>query len=160
MKFIAFELQRCLRDSCIPPFDLFTGEGHWMGLTIRINGQGQALLVISFHPQNMNRLQVKDIKDKLAGFFSEGPGMNCHISSLYFNERQQWESGEFEHLFGDLCITETLLGKQFRISPRCFFSVNTPAAEKISETIADMVHLNRNCTLVILFIFLFTKPSM
>jgi hypothetical protein len=47
-----------LRDSRIPPFDVVTGEGHWMGLTVRITGQGQALVVVAFNSQNMNNLQV------------------------------------------------------------------------------------------------------
>ena len=116
MKFIASELQSCLRDSQIPPFDVVSGTGHWMGLTIRTSTTGEVLLLISFHPQNMNKFQLKDIKSKLRGFFTEGRGVQCNVSSLYFNERQQWESGELEHIYGSECITETLMGKFFQVS--------------------------------------------
>ena len=116
MKFIASELQGCLRDSQIPAFDVVSGTGHWMGLTIRTSTSGAALLLISFHPQNMNKFQLKDIKSKLRGFFTEGPGVQCNVTSLYFNERQQWESGELENIYGSECITETLMGKMFQVS--------------------------------------------
>jgi hypothetical protein len=133
MKFIASELQNCLRDSQIPPFDLVSGTGHWMGLTIRISISGEALLLISFHPQNMNKFQLKDIKSKLRGFFTDGPGVQCHVTSLYFNERQQWESGELEHIYGSECITETLMGKMFQVLLTSSFNENSSVKLTVSQ---------------------------
>jgi hypothetical protein len=84
MKLIVRELELGLRDSNIPAFDILSGTGHWMGLTIRLTSLGETLVVVSFNPQQMNHLQVKDVKEKLTRFFAQGPGKkkeNC--SSFY-----------------------------------------------------------------------------
>jgi hypothetical protein len=45
-------------------------------------------------------------------------------------------------------LIEMLAGRSFRISPESYFSVNTPAAEKVSATISKLLHLSLNNTLV------------
>ena len=42
-------------------------------------------------------------------------------------------SGEFETLWGDGTLTEGLCGLRFSLSPRAFFQVNPPQAEKLYE---------------------------
>ena len=148
MKYITLELEKYCQASEISPFDVNTGKGHWMGATIRQSKFGEIMLNISFHPQELNKLQLKLVKEKLETYFTSGPGQLCRISSLFFTTRKQWESGETENLYGTSSITEEICGKRFQISPRTFFAVNASAAELMYYTISGMVHLNMSCTLV------------
>ena len=148
MKCVAVELEKYCQSSEILPFDLTSGKGHWMGATVRQSKFSELMLNISFNPQELTKLQLKSVKEKLETYFMSGPGQQCRISSLFFTTRKQWESGETENIFGDSSITEEICGKRFQISPRTFFSVNSSAAELMYNTISGMVHLNMGCTLI------------
>ena len=134
--------------SQIPPFDVVTGMGHWMTLTVRLTSVGEAQVIVAFKPQNMTHLQVRGVKEELIKFFAEGPGLACQISSLYFNIRPQWDSGTFELLYGEQYATEVLFGKRFRISPQSFFAINPRAHEKVCRTVSDLARPNLSSTLV------------
>ena len=148
MKYVALELEKYCQASEISPFDLSSGEGYWMGATIRQSKYGEIMLNVAFHPQDLSKLQIKSVKDKLRAYFTSGPGVVCRISSLFFTTRKQWESGETENIYGTMNITEEVCGKRFQISSRTFFNVNTSAAELMYNTISEMVHLNMNCSLI------------
>ena len=148
MKYVALELEKYCQASEISPFDLGSGNGHWMGATIRQSKFGEIMLNVAFHPQELNKLQIKSVKEKLRAYFITGPGQVCSISSLFFTTRKQWESGETENIYGTPTITEEVCGKRFQVSSRSFFAVNTSAAELMYNTISEMVHLNLGCTLV------------
>ena len=53
MKKVAAELERHVRscDDTVPPFDVATGAGHWMGVVVRQTRMGQTLVNVSLHPQ-------------------------------------------------------------------------------------------------------------
>ncbi|XP_063082190.1 tRNA (uracil-5-)-methyltransferase homolog A isoform X4 [Cavia porcellus] len=53
-----------------------------------------------------------------------------------------------EHVAGDQCIQEDLLGLTFRISPHAFFQVNTPAAEVLYTVIQDWAQLDEGSTVL------------
>ncbi|XP_044898063.1 tRNA (uracil-5-)-methyltransferase homolog A isoform X4 [Felis catus] len=53
-----------------------------------------------------------------------------------------------EHVAGDRCIHEDLLGLTFRISPHAFFQVNTPAAEVLYTVIQDWAQLDTGSTVL------------
>ena len=148
MKYIVSELDKYFQASDILPFNVITGNGHWMGATLRQSKFGEIMLNISFHPKDLSKLQLKSVKENLETYFNSGPGQVCRISSLFFTTRTQWESGDTENLYGTSSITEEICGKRFQISPRTFFAVNPAAAEMMYNTISGMVHLNMNCTLV------------
>jgi hypothetical protein len=44
-----------------------------------------------------------------------------------------------EHLYGADCITETVFGLEFSISPRAHFAINTYGAEILFETISQIL---------------------
>ena len=95
-----FIVEKYCQASDIPPFDLNSGVGHWMGATIRQTKLGEIMLNVAFHPQDLNKLQLKSVKEKLGAYFSSGPGRGCNINSLFFTSRKQWESGETENIYG------------------------------------------------------------
>ena len=113
-----------------------------MGATIRQTKLGEIMLNVAFHPQDLNKLQMKSVKEKLRAYFTTGPGQVCNLNSLFFTIRRQWESGDTENIYGMPTITEEVCGKRFQISSRTFFTVNTSAAEVMYNTISEMVHLN------------------
>ena len=113
-----------------------------MGATIRQTKLGEIMLNVAFHPQDLNKLQLKSVKEKLGAYFSAGPGRGCNINSLFFTSRKQWESGETNNIYGMPTITEEVCGKKFQISARSFFAVNTSAAELMYNAISEMVNLN------------------
>ncbi|NP_001412033.1 tRNA (uracil-5-)-methyltransferase homolog A isoform 7 [Mus musculus] len=53
-----------------------------------------------------------------------------------------------EHMAGDQCIQEDLLGLTFRISPHAFFQVNTPAAEVLYTVIQEWAQLDGGSTVL------------
>ncbi|XP_030873066.1 tRNA (uracil-5-)-methyltransferase homolog A isoform X2 [Leptonychotes weddellii] len=53
-----------------------------------------------------------------------------------------------EHVAGDRCIHEDLLGLTFRISPHAFFQVNTLAAEVLYTVIQDWAQLDTGSTVL------------
>ncbi|XP_047553277.1 tRNA (uracil-5-)-methyltransferase homolog A isoform X3 [Lutra lutra] len=53
-----------------------------------------------------------------------------------------------EHVAGDRCIHEDLLGLTFRISPHAFFQVNTLAAEVLYTVIRDWAQLDTESTVL------------
>ena len=135
MKYIVSELDKYFQASDILPFNVITGNGHWMGATLRQSKFGEIMLNISFHPKDLSKLQLKSVKENLETYFNSGPGQVCRISSLFFTTRTQWESGDTENLYGTSSITEEICGKRFQISPRTFFAVNPAAAEMMYNTI-------------------------
>lgn len=59
--------------------------------------------------------------------------------------------GEEEVLYGEGFITDILLGKRFRISPRSFFQVNTLQAEVLYSKAAELAQLTPSDTLLDLY---------
>ena len=103
-------------------------------------------LIYFHHSQDLTKLQLKEVKEKLKSFFKDCTAAN--VTSLYFTERKQWESGTTENLLGLEMLTEELLGKKFQISPKSYFAVNTAAAEVLYNAVSELVQLNLSCTLV------------
>ena len=83
------------RSSDVPVFDVATGAGHWMGVVVRQSRLGQTMVNVSVHPQDLTKLQLKDIKEKLKSFYKDTSA--CNVTSLYLTERKQvWSLSSFE----------------------------------------------------------------
>ena len=76
MKCVVVQLEKYVRASEIAPFNLATGDGHWMGVIVRQTRTGQVLVNVSIHPQDLTKLQLKDIKEKLKSFFQNNRKVN------------------------------------------------------------------------------------
>lgn len=103
--------------------------------------------------QKLSSEEVAGLKASLVCHFMEGPGKASGVTSLYFVEEGQrktpsQEGLPLEHMAGDQCIQEDLLGLTFRISPHAFFQVNTPAAEVLYTVIQEWAQLDGGSTVL------------
>ncbi|XP_023567437.1 tRNA (uracil-5-)-methyltransferase homolog A isoform X4 [Octodon degus] len=146
-------LQRLAKSTPYSAYDPETYAGHWKQLTVRTSRRGQAMAIAYFHPQKLSPEELAGLKASLAQHFMEGPGKASGVTCLYFVEEGQrktpsQEGLPLEHVAGDYCIQEDLLGLTFRISPHAFFQVNTPAAEVLYTVIQDWAQLDEGSTVL------------
>ncbi|XP_073415144.1 tRNA (uracil-5-)-methyltransferase homolog A [Dendrobates tinctorius] len=138
------------------PYVVYSPEsygGHWKQLTVRSTRKGHVMAIVYFHPQKLSKEDLTELKSSLAKFFTDGPGKDSGVTSLYFVEEGQRKSPNLEdlpveHVTGEHYIFEELLGLTFRISPHAFFQVNTLAAEVLYSAIADWAQLDQNSTVL------------
>lgn len=145
--------QEFIRSTPYSAYDPETYAGHWKQLTVRTSRRGQAMAIAYFHPQKLSREELAGLKTSLAQHFMEGPGRASGVTCLYFVEEGQrktpsQEGLPLEHVAGDRCIQEDLLGLTFQISPHAFFQVNTPAAEVLYTVIQDWARLEKGSTVL------------
>ncbi|XP_023567435.1 tRNA (uracil-5-)-methyltransferase homolog A isoform X3 [Octodon degus] len=145
--------QEFIRSTPYSAYDPETYAGHWKQLTVRTSRRGQAMAIAYFHPQKLSPEELAGLKASLAQHFMEGPGKASGVTCLYFVEEGQrktpsQEGLPLEHVAGDYCIQEDLLGLTFRISPHAFFQVNTPAAEVLYTVIQDWAQLDEGSTVL------------
>ncbi|XP_040859694.1 tRNA (uracil-5-)-methyltransferase homolog A [Ochotona curzoniae] len=145
--------QEFIRSTPYSAYDPETYTGHWKQLTVRTSRQGQAMATAYFHPQKLGSEELAELKASLAQYFTEGLGKTSGVTSLYFAEEGQrktpsQEGLPLEHLAGDRCIHEDLLGLTFRISPHAFFQVNTAAAEVLYTVIREWAQLDQGSTVL------------
>uniref|UniRef100_A0ABM5F1P9 tRNA (uracil(54)-C(5))-methyltransferase n=1 Tax=Pogona vitticeps TaxID=103695 RepID=A0ABM5F1P9_9SAUR len=130
-----------------------TYEGNWKQLTVRTSRNGHIMAIAYFNPQKLSKEELTELQASLAKYFTEGPGKDSGITSLYFVEEGQRKSPNredltLEHIAGDKYIYEDLLGMKFRISPHAFFQVNTLAAEVLYSVIQDWAQVDQDTTVL------------
>uniref|UniRef100_A0A2K6QB17 tRNA (uracil-5-)-methyltransferase homolog A n=1 Tax=Rhinopithecus roxellana TaxID=61622 RepID=A0A2K6QB17_RHIRO len=145
--------QEFIRSTPYSAYDPETYTGHWKQLTVRTSRRRQAMAIAYFHPQKLSSEELAELKASLAQHFTAGPGRASGVTCLYFVEEGQrktpsQEGLPLEHVAGDQCIHEDLLGLTFRISPHAFFQVNTPAAEVLYTVIQDWAQLDAGSTVL------------
>ncbi|XP_052596210.1 tRNA (uracil-5-)-methyltransferase homolog A isoform X3 [Peromyscus californicus insignis] len=145
--------QEFIRSTPYSAYDPETYTGHWKQLTVRTSRRGQAMAIAYFHPQKLSSEDLAGLKASLVYHFMEGPGKASGVTCLYFVEEGQrktpsQEGLPLEHMAGDQCIQEDLLGLTFRISPHAFFQVNTPAAEVLYTVIQEWAQLDGGSTVL------------
>uniref|UniRef100_A0A2I2ZKP8 tRNA (uracil(54)-C(5))-methyltransferase n=1 Tax=Gorilla gorilla gorilla TaxID=9595 RepID=A0A2I2ZKP8_GORGO len=118
--------QEFIRSTPYSAYDPETYTGHWKQLTVRTSRRRQAMAIAYFHPQKLSPEELAELKTSLAQHFTAGPGRASGVTCLYFVEEGQrktpsQEGLPLEHVAGDRCIHEDLLGLTFRISPHAFF---------------------------------------
>ncbi|XP_004843346.1 tRNA (uracil-5-)-methyltransferase homolog A isoform X1 [Heterocephalus glaber] len=145
--------QEFIRSTPYSAYDPETYAGHWKQLTVRTSRRGQAMAIAYFHPQKLSPEELTGLKTSLAQHFMEGPGRASGVTCLYFVKEGQrktpsQEGLPLEHVAGDRCIQEDLLGLTFQISPHAFFQVNTPGAEVLYTVIQDWAQLDKGSTVL------------
>ncbi|KAJ6656513.1 hypothetical protein lerEdw1_003638 [Lerista edwardsae] len=145
--------QDYIRSTCYGVYSPETYEGHWKQLTVRTSRNGHIMAIAYFNPQKLSKEQLTDLQASMAKYFTEGPGKDSGITSLYFVQEGQRKSPyredlTLEHVAGDKYIYEDLLGLKFRISPHAFFQVNTQAAEVLYSSIQDWAQVDQDTTVL------------
>ncbi|ETE61532.1 tRNA (uracil-5-)-methyltransferase-like A, partial [Ophiophagus hannah] len=152
-KKVARAFQDYIRSTSYGVYSPETYEGHWKQLTVRTSSNGHIMAIAYFNPQKLSKEERAALETSMATYFTEGPGKDSGITSLYFVEEGQRKSPNREDLIlnniaGDKYIQEDLLGLKFRISPHAFFQVNTKAAEVLYSTIQDWADINQETTVL------------
>ncbi|XP_023396930.1 tRNA (uracil-5-)-methyltransferase homolog B isoform X2 [Loxodonta africana] len=141
-----------LRQSPVEPCLLFHEGGYWRELTVRTNSQGHTMAIITFHPQKLSQEELCVQKESVKEFFTKGPGADCDLTSLYFQEstmtRCSHQQSPYQLLFGEPHIFEDLLDLKIRISPDAFFQVNTAGAEMLYRIVGKLSGVNSNTILL------------
>lgn len=141
-----------LRQSPMEPCLQFHEGGHWRELTVHTNNQGHTMVIITFHPQDLNKEKLDVQKENLKEFFTKGPGTVCDLTSLYFQEstmtRCSHQQSPYQLLHGEPHIFEDLLGLKIRISPDAFFQINTAGAEVLYQNVGKLSGVNSDTILL------------
>uniref|UniRef100_T1J7Y5 tRNA (uracil(54)-C(5))-methyltransferase n=1 Tax=Strigamia maritima TaxID=126957 RepID=T1J7Y5_STRMM len=145
---IALSFQNYIRKSPLPVCDLFHDGGHWRGITVRSNLQGDLMGIVVMHPQQMSEEDLGREKKLLTDYFKNGDGADCNFKSLFFqacrHSRCTSESASFHLLFGEQHLYEEILGLKLRISPDAFFQVNTLGAACLYKAIQEISEIDDN----------------
>ncbi|XP_026571959.1 tRNA (uracil-5-)-methyltransferase homolog A [Pseudonaja textilis] len=152
-KKVARAFQEYIRSTSYGVYSPETYEGHWKQLTVRTSSNGHVMAIAYFNPQKLSKEERATLETSMATYFTEGPGKDSGITSLYFVEEGQRKTPNREDLIlnniaGDKYIQEDLLGLKFRISPHAFFQVNTKAAEVLYSTIQDWADISQETTVL------------
>ncbi|XP_063383796.1 tRNA (uracil-5-)-methyltransferase homolog A [Cydia fagiglandana] len=145
--------QEYVRKSELQPFSPADYSGHWRYLTVRHSmSTGDLMLIVALHPQELTSEQKEKIQKELVEHFSSDESAACGIKSLYIDyitkRRVGEEASKPLHLWGDTHIVDTILGRQFRISPEAFFQINTAGAEILYQSAIDMSQVDGGSTVV------------
>ncbi|KAJ3603949.1 hypothetical protein NHX12_028690 [Muraenolepis orangiensis] len=152
-KRVVAAFQKFIRTTAYSVYSPETYEGHWKQLTVRTTRTKQAMAMIFFNPQKLEKEELDSLKSTLKKFFTEGEGADSGVTSLYFVREGQRTSPKPEDMpcelvAGEAHIQEELLGLNFRISPHSFFQVNTGAAEVLYSTVGEWAQLDQNSTVL------------
>ncbi|XP_063825727.1 tRNA (uracil-5-)-methyltransferase homolog A [Ostrinia nubilalis] len=138
--------QEYVRKSNMAPFSPADYSGYWRTLTVRHSfSTGDVMLIVAVHPQQLTEEEIAKLKNDLINHFSSDEAKACSIKSLYLEllikKRVGEEGSKPVHLMGSTHIIDTILGKQFRISPEAFFQINTAGAGILYESAVAMSHV-------------------
>ncbi|KAM4697043.1 tRNA (uracil-5-)-methyltransferase homolog B [Rhinophrynus dorsalis] len=144
---------RCYEDfihqSPLPPCLLFHLGGHWRDVIVRTNREGETMVIVVFHPQQLTQDEVHSHMLSLQDYFAHGPGSVCNLTSLYYQENNPI-THQPSHpclLYGSPHLTEQVLDLRLRISPVSFLQVNTAGAEVLYAALSKMIQSHTNSTL-------------
>ena len=159
---VVCKLEQYVRASGVPPYCSVERAGNWRSVMIRTSRGAntdsvgsyqdnikEMMVVVTCDPMDLSTETTERLRSELTQLFSEESG----VTSLYLHlAPARKEAGQSEPapslLSGSACIQETLLARQFSISPQAFFQVNTPAAEILYKLAGDAADLNSKTTLV------------
>ncbi|XP_068633219.1 tRNA (uracil-5-)-methyltransferase homolog A [Battus philenor] len=145
--------QDFVRKSELAPFSPADYTGHWRYLTVRHSKfNGDIMLIIALHPQVLTVEELDKLKADLIQHFSSEESVACGIKSIYYELITKKRAGEDGskpvHLMGSTHIIDTILGRQFRISPEAFFQVNTAGAEILYQNAIDLSQATNESTVI------------
>ncbi|CAK1551236.1 unnamed protein product [Leptosia nina] len=153
MKKAVLVFQEFVRKSNMPPYSPVDYSGYWKCLTVRQStNNGDIMLIIAMDPQTLSSDELEKLKQELKDYFSVEDATACGIKSVYVHFVAKRRAGEEAakpiHLLGSTHITDTILGRQFRISPEAFFQINTAGADILYQSAIDLSRVDEKTTLI------------
>lgn len=135
------EIQRGIRAFCLENqisfFDIITQEGLMRNLLVRCNRKGEWMIVLSFHQNDQNAIQL--VMNYVKNAFE-------NIVSLMYvinDKRNDTLNGLEVQLFdGVPFLTETLGDKTYKIQAQSFFQTNSEQAEILYNVTKDFAGLS------------------
>eukprot|EP00096_Caligus_rogercresseyi_P008944 TRINITY_DN2938_c0_g1_i1.p1 TRINITY_DN2938_c0_g1~~TRINITY_DN2938_c0_g1_i1.p1 ORF type:complete len:907 (-),score=271.79 TRINITY_DN2938_c0_g1_i1:1136-3856(-) len=146
VKLLVKSLEGYLAGSPYKPYDHSSKEGNWLSISVRYTTTEEVLLIVAFHPQGVEKLDIKGVRLGLQEHFASGRGPS--LSSLIFNERTLEHKGTFEVLTGSETVTERICGQLFSVGPSIPFWGNSPGMEAVLQALVEAAGLNSETTLV------------
>lgn len=151
-RLLASSFQRHIRENS--PLEVcfnFDHGGHWRRFIVRSNERGEHMLIGQLHPQNLDKREIEDEMGRMNKYFRSMPS-DINISSIYMQAargaRRGHDDDPFVLISGQECLNETVLGKQFSLSPESFFQINTLGSEVLYQTIMDEIRPTKNMTVI------------
>lgn len=134
---IIVTIRELLQSFKLPVYDEDTGRGLFRHILIRVgktSGQIMVVLVMAspIFPSKNNFIRV--LRQKHPEITTIVQNINDQDTSMVLGEREKV-------LYGKGYITDTLCGKEFRISPRSFYQINPLQTEKLYQKAIHLASL-------------------
>lgn len=78
--------QDYVRKSDKEPFSIENRQGYWRHLVVRVTSNGDMMVVVVAHPQNLTDEELGKLKDDIRDYFVNREGRACNVTSLYFQK--------------------------------------------------------------------------
>ncbi|KAF5399518.1 tRNA (Uracil-5-)-methyltransferase A [Paragonimus heterotremus] len=109
-----------------PPLDTLnptTHQGHWRQVVSRESRNGDRLLLVDIHPQNLSKDEIQRVSDRLTRWFTDCD--KPKVTSLFLATRtrtsESFDATNTKLLWGKDHIVERCCDLNFRVSPTAFF---------------------------------------
>lgn len=138
------------------PFNPENNQGHFKQLMVRTSVKtGEIMIVPGIYSSNLTDENLENLKQKLKEYYenlSNNSDEPFKCTSLYYQDVQPRAVGQMispvEHLFGTTHITDSIMDKDFRISPLAFFQINTSSASVLYQKIIDFANCKPHSTVL------------
>ena len=131
----------------IRAYDEQTHTGYIRHIYIRFGAESGQILVCIV----ANCAQLPKKKQLVAALLAAEPGITTIVFSPNTKKGNTVLGTEFQPLYGDGTITDTLCGLQFRLSAPAFYQVNHAQAERLYEKAVQLAGLTGNETVLDLY---------
>lgn len=150
---LAAVIQAMVRESPLKYYNREIHEGFWRQVTIRTSSTGEVMCTVMVKKRDQDEETVAREISKLKKALTTL--QDPVVSSLYLVDNASVSGARddadevLHHLDGTPCITESLCGVRFQISPKAFFQVNTAAAEVLMGVVKQScAKLDKNTILL------------
>lgn len=154
--------EKYVQESQYPAQKANHDPGVWRLLHVRINRAKQLMVVVLINPTVLDDAALAALRQELIQFFSEGPGSNHNVISLYLHtdndlklppqgtsgDKVKRPTGHLELIWGQSHMEEQLLDLQLEIDPNFYFQSNTWGAEELYKAVVELAGVDADTTVL------------